>query len=193
MDGIAPVGSGGGYLAARPITADRLQAPAAAEAGAAGTKVPAHQTAESPLPSGAPSLAEPPVSSAADRTFAASLSSSTMVYESQSLSFQSMAAANHNELLGAVLLLLLLEYMSTQDEDKKNALLGAIVGLAALHSQQADSVSLNYSSTSLTMQSTQMQMLSTESIASTYNGAVADATRVPLSDPTSGGHVDAYA
>jgi hypothetical protein len=116
-----------------------------------------------------------------------------MAYESQSLSFQSIPAANTNELLGAVLLLLLLEYMSTQDQDKKDALLGAIVGLASLQSQQADAVSLNYSSTSMSMQSSQMQMIASDSIASTYNGALADTTRAPLTDAASGGHVDAYA
>jgi hypothetical protein len=172
---------------------DRAQAPAAADATPATLNAPAQTSAESPNLSGTVRLPESPVSFAADRTLAGSLSDLSMAYETQSLSFQTVPAANNNELLGAVLLLLLLEYMSTQDEDKKDALLGAIVGLASLQSQQADSISLNFSSTSLCLQSSKLQMISSDSIASTYNGAVADPLQVPLSDPSSGARVDTYA
>ncbi len=180
MDGIAPIG-GGGYLTSRPMNLQSAQAPAA----------PAADAPNASNLKGGGALA--PDALAASGSQALSLSSTSMAMESQSLSMQSAPAANNNELLGAVLLMLMLEYLTTQDENKKDALLGAMVGLAALQSMQQDQgASLSYSSMSMSMESTQIQMVSSESVAGAY-GAVADNTKVPLGDAASGSEINTYA
>ncbi len=118
------------------------------------------------------------------------ITNTSLSYKSEFMAFDSSAAHN-NELLGAVLLMLLLQYMQGNEDDQKNGLLGMMMALAALQGQQGNS-SFTYSSSSLSIETTQMQMGSSQAAMTAYGGGV-DASKAPPVDAGSGGNVDVVA
>jgi hypothetical protein len=84
-------------------------------------------------------------------------------------------AITSNELLGAVLLMLLLEYMKSQDKEEKDNLLG-LMGMILQMQQQsnAQQSTLFYASNSLNIDSTQIQMASGQAASNAYTNAGID-------------------
>ena len=116
----------------------------------------------------------------------ASISSTSMSANIESFSGVSSAASNNNELLGAVLLMLMMQYMKSGDAGQKQDLLSVISALAQQQGQSnSASSTFSYSSTSISMESTQIQMSSTQ-VAAAYSGASATMQQVPAADAGSG-------
>lgn len=115
----------------------------------------------------------------------ASLSSLAINQSSESLlvADNASSAAVSNELLGAILLFLILEYMKSGSEDEKKDLLG-LMGTIMQMQQTSGSQSsvLMYSSSSLSIESTEMQMGSSSTIYTNAGLAQSHAA-----DPGAGG------
>ena len=118
---------------------------------------------------------------------ALSASSISMTAATQSLVATSGAAPSSNELLGAVMLMLILEYLKTDDEQEKTGLLALISMLAQQQQQGAGGSTLMYSSSYLSIESTQLQFASTDMAVSAYTGATATLQQAPGVDPGAGG------
>jgi hypothetical protein len=105
----------------------------------------------------------------------ASLSSLSINQSSEMLmvSQAPQGAITNNELLGAVLLMLIMEYMKSTDDKEKEGLL-ALMGMI-LQSQQAQqgggNQTLLYMSNSLSVESTQMQYMSGQAASNAYTNA----------------------
>jgi hypothetical protein len=85
---------------------------------------------------------------------------------------QPMAASVSNELLGAVLLMLMLEYMKSNDDEEKQGLLGLMGLLLQMQQQNGSQQSmLFYTSSSLSIESSQMQMTSGQAVSNAYTNA----------------------
>lgn len=115
----------------------------------------------------------------------ASLSSLAINQSSESLlvADNASSAAVSNELLGAILLFLILEYMKSGSEDEKKDLLG-LMGTIMQMQQTSGSQSsmLMYSSSSLSIESTEMQVGSSSTIYTNAGLAQSHAA-----DPGAGG------
>ncbi len=115
------------------------------------------------------------------------LASSQQSTSVNALTQNNLAVISNNELLGAVLLMLMLEYMQSKDDDEKKGLLG-LMGLIAGQQQNA-SGSLYFSSSSIAvnMDSLQMQSNSMQTGIAAYNGSTASMQQAPFVDPGAGG------
>jgi len=91
--------------------------------------------------------------------------------EMLALSDAPQGAIVSNELLGAVLLLIMLEYMQSEDEQEKQNLLALAMMVAQAQVQSSQSSSLTYVSTSLSVESTQIMMAGSATSAYTNAGA----------------------
>ncbi len=104
----------------------------------------------------------------------ASLSSLSIQQSSEMLvvSQGTQGAITSNELLGAVLLMLIMEYMKSNDDKEKEGLL-ALMGMILQSQQQqaAQQTTLMYASSSLSIESTQMQYMSGQAASSAYTNA----------------------
>jgi hypothetical protein len=92
---------------------------------------------------------------------------------------------SNNELTGAVLLMLLAEYMKSDDKDEKKGLLSLMA--AMMQSQSSGQSSFAYNSSSLSIQSSQFQVGSVDLASTGYAGSPVDTTSAPAADPSSGG------
>lgn len=118
----------------------------------------------------------------------ASLSSTSITATSESLIATLTPSANNNELLGAVLLMLIMEYLKTDDKDEKQGIMGLIGALLQQQQQQAAGAeTLMYSSTSFTYEATQIQMMSSEMALAAYSGASASLQQAPGIDAGAAG------
>jgi hypothetical protein len=104
----------------------------------------------------------------------ASLSSLSINQSSEMLmvSQAPQGAITNSELLGAVLLMLIMEYMKSTDDKEKQGLL-ALMGmiLQSQQAQQGGQQTLMYMSNSLSIDSTQMQYMSGQAASSAYTNA----------------------
>lgn len=103
----------------------------------------------------------------------ASLSSLSIHQSSEMLmvSQGAQGAITSNELLGAVLLMLILEYMKSTDDKEKAGLLALMGMLLQSQQQGAQQTTLMYASNSLSIESTQMQYMSGQAASSAYTNA----------------------
>jgi len=76
-----------------------------------------------------------------------------------------------NELLGAILLLLILEYMQSSDSEEKKGLLALAMVLAQSQTEASGGARVDYASTSLSIESTQLLLAGPASNAYTNAGA----------------------
>ncbi|MBP7935995.1 MAG: hypothetical protein KA354_15235 [Phycisphaerae bacterium] len=149
-----------------------------------------------PAMKSSPASTQPSVGAAAGagNATATQLVSSQLVNASSEtlLISQTQTAAVSNELLGAVLLMLLMEFMKTQNEDDKKSLLALMAGLVQLQQQNStqQSTSLYYSSSSLSIDSIQSQIVSTGTVSGAYTNAGIEPSARP---DTGGARVDAVA
>ncbi len=115
----------------------------------------------------------------------ASLSSLSVNQSSESLLIVDNAspAAVSNELVGAILLFLLLEYMKSGSDEEKRDLLGLMGAIVQMQQTAGGQSSvLMYSSSSLSMESTQLQLGSSSTVYT--NAGLAQS---PGADPGAGG------
>ncbi len=140
------------------------------------------------------SAAATPQTAATAPAGASALSLASMSSTSISASMQSFAATygpalSSNELLGAVLLMLTLEYMKPDKSDsEKKDLLAVILALAQQQQgNSAGSGSIAYTSSSLSIETTQYQGISVASGIGAYSGAAANPQFAPAVDAGSAG------
>lgn len=118
----------------------------------------------------------------------ASLSATSISATSESLIATLTPSANNNELLGAVLLMLIMEYLKTDDKQEKQGIMGLVSALLQQQQQQsAGAETLMYSSTSYSYESVQMQMMSTDMALAAYSGASATLQQAPSIDAGAAG------
>jgi hypothetical protein len=120
---------------------------------------------------------------------ALSYSSMSINASSESLAINQgggMAAASTNELLGAVLLLLTLQYMKSGDDQEKKDLLGLMTTLVQQMGQSGQSSggsgggdSLSYTSSSLSIEMTNLQVVSASTGINSYMSAQGDYSQSP--------------
>ena len=182
MEGVSGIsGVSGGIM---PVRMNPVAAPATApDAGAAAVGLPpaAGQTAPT---AGAGKAGQMAGLGAAQTSAAGSASatqemaslSSLSINQSSEMLMVSQApqgAITSNELLGAVLLMLIMEYMKSTDDKEKQGLL-ALMGMI-LQAQQAQQSggqqTLMYMSNSLSIDSTQMQYMSGQAASNAYTNA----------------------
>jgi hypothetical protein len=94
---------------------------------------------------------------------------------------------SNNELLGAVLLLLTMEYLKSEDPEEKKGLLALIATLAQQSTAAQSAGSFAYSSSSLSIESLQYQAVSTQIGAGTYAGDTAALQQEAPVDPGAAG------
>lgn len=169
MDGVSGVaGVTGGAMPVRPnpITQTSTQ-PALAD--------PSAPAAQSPLTAEQQAL---PESAAAESQMVTSSPSMFVQQSSETLMASEgvNSAITSNELLGAVLLLLMLEYMQSEDKEEKQGILALMATLAQMQQQNNTQQSLFlYSSSSLSIESSQMQSTATgEAASNAYTNAGVD-------------------
>ena len=174
MNGISAVGvASGGAMTARPnpIIQASTQAAPAAKAAPGGQSTPADQL--TPV-SGQRAVSELAATGSQTVVSASSMSvkqSSEMLMVSEGVG----GSITSDELLGAVLLLLILEYMQSEDEDEKKGLLNLVLAIAQQPQQDSDNGGfLMYNSTSQSIESTRFQMVSTENVVSAYSAGAGD-------------------
>lgn len=99
----------------------------------------------------------------------------------------------NNEILGALLLLLTLQYMQSSDEQEKKGLLGLMLGLLQQQQQASQAGgSFMYSSSQLNIESTQMVAMSQQMAVDVYAGGGSIGSAPPVSG-TGSGSVDTVA
>jgi hypothetical protein len=123
---------------------------------------------------------------ASQSAVSASVTSTSLTATSESLVAAVGAASSNDELLGAVLLMLILEYLKTENQQEKEGLL-ALAGLLARQQQQAGNDLFLYSSSSLSIEFTQTELVSTDLAISAYAGGTATSQQAPGVDPGAGG------
>lgn len=144
--------------------------------------------------SGAPAQAMPPAGaagqsakgqqvagSAAGASSILSLSSTSINATSETLLTAQTPMLATNEAIGAVLLMLILEYLQTSDAQEKQNLTSMIVALASMQQQQSDGQLLFYSSSSLSEESTQLTIATSQGLGA-YAGTAASLQQAPPSD-----------
>lgn len=97
---------------------------------------------------------------------------------------------SNDELLGALLLMLTLEYLKGgQSDDEKQNLLGLILALAQqkMNAEGAGSGTFAFTSSSMSIESTQMQSISMTSAAGAYQSAQVNPQVAPGVDAGSAG------
>jgi hypothetical protein len=92
---------------------------------------------------------------------------------------------SNNDITGAVLLMLMAEYMKSDDKDEKKGLLGLM--MAMMQSQSSGQSSFAYNSSSLSIQSSQFQSGTVDLASTGYSGSPVDTTSTPAADPSAGG------
>lgn len=98
-----------------------------------------------------------------------SIAASSMTATStQTLIAGSSAAATDNQMLGAILLMLILEYLQSSDETRKQDALTAIVTMLQQLQEQRPAETFLYSSSSMSIESSQLQIASTDLAMGSY-------------------------
>ena len=92
---------------------------------------------------------------------------------------------SNNDIMGAVLLMLITEYMKSDDKDQKKGLLGLM--MAMMQSQSSGQSSFAYNSSSLSIQTSQFQPGGVDLASTGYAGSPVDTTSTPAADPAAGG------
>lgn len=116
-----------------------------------------------------------------------SVSSTKMTASVESFIATYGPAMTNQELLGAVLLMLILEYMKSEDSSEKKDLLALIGALAQQQQSQSGGGTIMYNSASFSFESTQMQATSTEMAVGAYSGAASTLQQAPATDPGAAG------
>jgi hypothetical protein len=215
VSGISAVGGGAMPMRLNPVAAPAVTpqiqtAPQPAAPGGADLKTSplATGSAAGALAAGKPGLmtgaAGPDKTGGAMATGSAAAGSAWASNEMASLSQLSISQSSemlmvsqapqgaiaNNELLGAVLLMLILEYMKSQDDKEKEGLLG-LMGMIMQMQQQnnAQQSTLFYASNSLSIDSTQIQVASGQAATNAYTNAGLD----PAAAGTSGASLNVVA
>jgi hypothetical protein len=116
-----------------------------------------------------------------------SLSSTSITANVESFMGTYGPVMSSNEMLGAVLLMLIMEYLKTDNDQDKKDLLGLISTLAQQQQGAGGGGSFIYQSSSLSIESTQLQVASSEMNFGAYSGAAATLQQAPAADPGSAG------
>lgn len=116
-----------------------------------------------------------------------SLSSTTISAQVESFIATYGPVVANNELLGAVLLMLIMEYLKAENEKDRKDLLSLISTLAQQQQQGGNSGGvMMYSSSSLTIESTQYQAASMQMAIGAYDGSAATLQQAPTVDAGAG-------
>jgi len=117
-----------------------------------------------------------------------SLSSTSIQASSETLLMAKSPMLASNEAIGAVLLMLILQYLQTGDAQEKQNLTSMIGALAGMQQQGKGGGGelLFYSSSSLSVESTQMTIATSQGL-NAYTGAAASLQQAPAADAGSAG------
>lgn len=99
-----------------------------------------------------------------------SINSLSIAASSETFLSTATNSAGNKELMNALLLLLTLEYLKSDNEEERKGLLALITALAQ-SGQGGESQTLFYSSSSLNIESTQIQIVSSQAGIGAYGGA----------------------
>lgn len=123
--------------------------------------------------------------SAAQSVFSRSSTSTAANVESFIATYGPIVSSN--EMLGALLLMLIMQYIKTGNDREKQDLLGLISVLARQQQGAGSGSTFVYQSSSLSIESTHIQAAASEVSAGAYTGATATLQQAPATDPGSAG------
>ena len=136
-------------------------------------------TAAMPDPGVAAAGGSQQISSASASSMSMSASMETMV--------SSYQASGNKDLMGALLLMLTLEYLRSDDDKKRDGILSLLGTLLQQSGGSGGSSSMMFNSYAMTMESTSMQVVSSGTGINAYSGTGLSTSQAPAVDSASAG------